>query len=807
MVDVSLSFVSVGANRVAGCTDWGNNNLFAYAAGKFIALYDPIQNRVIGTLRGHSDRVNTVRWITNGTNPEVELVSGAVDAKIIIWRKNNDRWESCTIIKDHKESVTNVAALVDKDFGHTFIASTSTDGTVMIYKRDNFDAEWVQDGVLKFGNKMMESVSLTFLPQSRTVCVATGGLDALIHIYIRTAEKKYTKMCSLSGHQDWIRALRFVTCDDGDVVLASASQDTKIRLWKVKKRALDEEQTEKVVMDVDISALSKGEESFSLSHNAHVIIHESQRWTIMLDALLTGHEAWIHSLHWHPPIVTQDHVHQPMRLLTSSMDRTMMIWSPTEAGIWNNEVRMGEFGGLSGLFGQMGYFSACFSPDANMIMATGYHGAFHLWKKENDNEWRPQVSISGHFNGVMDASWDPRENYFITTSLDQTTRLFTQWSKTGTWHEIARPQIHGYDLECLAFIDNGEIEHRIVTGADEKVLRVFEAPQTFLDSLLNIANIETHSNGVPRASAAQVPALGLSNKAILEGETDPHSRQEFDEYDQDVPFIPMVLEKPPFEEQLLQNTLWPEIQKLYGHVDELVCVATNHRGTHLAAACSAKVAEAACVKIWDTRTWREVDSLSGHTLTVTQIAFSPDDKHMVSVSRDRNIIVYGLDDSGHYRALIGQKGHERIIWGCSWSYDSKFIATGARDKAVKIWDAQNVDQLAQQEGKKTGMKEIAIVKLAEPVTAVEFIQKVIHIYGHDYMFAVGMENGQIAVMSGVVDQQTNQWRVTLLNNIDVSMCHVDTVRRVRWRTVNDNKYQLLSCSTDHSVRVFDILQK
>lgn len=520
----------------------------------------------------------------------------------------------------------------------------------------------------------------------------------------------------------------------------------------------------------------------------------------MLDALLTGHEGWIHSLHWHPSVVTNDGVHQPMRLLTSSMDRTMMIWVPTEAGIWTNEVRMGEFGGLSGLFGQMGYFSARFSSDAKLIMATGYHGAFHLWKYE-DEEWRPQVSISGHFGPVMDASWDPRDNYFITTSVDQTTRLFAQWALTKTWHEIARPQIHGYNLECLAFIDDGEIEHRIVTGADEKVLRVFEAPQTFLDSLSNIAGVSTKHSNVPRASAAQVPALGLSNKAILEGETDPNSKQEFDEYEQEVPFVPIVLERPPFEEQLLQNTLWPEIQKLYGHANELVCVAVNHAGTHLASACSAKVAEVASVKIWDTRTWREIDSLSGHTLTVTQIAFSPDDSHMVSVSRDRNLIIYGRDGD-LYKPLIGQKGHERIIWGCSWSHDGKFIATGARDKLVKIWDAQNVDELARQEGvKKAGMPTVAKVTCKQPVTAVEFVNKVLHNYGYEYMFAVGMEDGEISIMHSKADQGV--WKIELLVNVDLSLCHVETIRRLRWRSVQD-EYQLLSCSTDHSVRLFDI---
>jgi WD40 repeat protein len=99
---------------------------------------------------------------------------------------------------------------------------------------------------------MMESVGLTFFPQSKIVCLATGGLDFLIHLFVRRDANQYFKACSLVGHQDWIRALRFVTCDDGNVMLASAAQDTKVRLWKFTKREQEERQ---VVMDVDISAL------------------------------------------------------------------------------------------------------------------------------------------------------------------------------------------------------------------------------------------------------------------------------------------------------------------------------------------------------------------------------------------------------------------------------------------------------------------------------------------------------------------------------------------------------------------------
>jgi len=56
--------------------------------------------------------------------------------------------------------------------------------------------------------------------------------------------------------------------------------------------------------------------------------------------------------------------------------------------------------------------------------------------------------------------------------------------------------------------------------------------------------------------------------------------------------------EPPTEEDLVQNTLWPEIQKLYGHVYEVYCLASSNDHKWLASAAKATSLELASIIIW-----------------------------------------------------------------------------------------------------------------------------------------------------------------------------------------------------------------
>lgn len=66
---------------------------------------------------------------------------------------------------------------------------------------------------------------------------------------------------------------------------------------------------------------------------------------------------------------------QPLKLLTASLDKTVVVWAPeTQSGVWLEEARMGEVGGNT-----LGFFGACFGPVGAAILAHGYQGGLHIW--------------------------------------------------------------------------------------------------------------------------------------------------------------------------------------------------------------------------------------------------------------------------------------------------------------------------------------------------------------------------------------------------------------------------------------------
>ena len=149
-------------------------------------------------------------------------------------------------------------------------------------------------------------------------------------------------------------------------------------------------------------------------------------------------------------------------------------------------------------------------------MANGKTGSFRVYKTvdKEARTWEAVLGVTGPTREVTDLVWSLNGEYFSMTSLDQTTRLFAPWVKNrdfDTWHEFARPQIHGYDMICLDNIS----ATKYVSGGDEKLLRGSEMTHSISRLLHNFCGIDIVSSESQEElpESASLPVLGLSNKA------------------------------------------------------------------------------------------------------------------------------------------------------------------------------------------------------------------------------------------------------------------------------------------------------
>ncbi|KAL4402202.1 Elongator subunit Elp2 [Malassezia pachydermatis] len=976
-------------------------------------------------------------------------------------------------------------------------------------------------------------IALVRMPGPAPVMLMAVALtEKRLFLYQRDGDAPFTLCLRLEGHTDWPRALDFTVAADVhrptelSVYLASASQDSHIRLWKwqtdVSGSCGDTNDTTPrdtfEEMAQDLMPDDQG-----IKTKTHWLTMGGRPWALSLDALLLGHDAWVTDVRWCP---TRAGTAPRAVLLSSSVDNSVMMWSPhvlssdaTSAwcalsdpeaaqSMWLPMHRLGDVGSLSG-----GFLGARWHPSSAWhtpaVAAHDRQGALHVWQRSADKKWAPLWTVSGHAGAAQSVAWEPLGDYFLSTGLDRTTRLHGTWhnADTRTWHELARPQTHGYDMHDAAWLDRTTF----VSAADEKVLRVFGAPQAFVTSaqqlrtfqtmpqtrhvlalevreraqwhqgealrdamyaamesrpaalsvlvfaealhdctrawpsstcslrdveallqqlylqawaaavaqdhlladitvyilpaasstpqaqalvtqwarthtmvqglwdvegafrpasswsvwplpvhtvplgpcssdvppmeytsaaqgpvvavggtfdhlhighklLLSMAALcatdtlivgvtgpelltskkhreyvesiehrqaavrhfvrdlrstiaplhtdcvaihdvcgpagtaealrvlvlteETVSggqviadtrakNGVPpvhtyvvrlvdahgnasstaaskvgstgirawlaakhiepgmeatqllggaletRASAAHVPPLGLSNRAV-----------ESSSSSSDV--ATPTFTTPPGPESLASLTLWPELEKLYGHGYELLSVAIDPVTQLIASTCKATTATHAVVRLFDGQArFKPCGSpLEGHALSITRVAFSPDGRYLLSVSRDRSWRVF-VRHADEYVPWIGERAHARILWDGAWAWEapSTLFATASRDKTVKVWS------LIPDTSKPYTL--CATLALKDAVTCVA--------WGPQHTLAVGLEGGDVVVYTAErTTSSTYEWRV----QFTLSRHHTGTVHRLAFRppgawedSYHQVSYQLLSAGDDGCVRL------
>lgn len=393
-------YVSCSCNRVPYCADWGANGLVCFGTCNAVAIYRPCARigRILHTLHRHRDRVTTVRWIGPGEGaPESELLSGSVDGTVIVWSENREsNVYRDTAVLDARDIVTFADSLrlsdgsASRDASTTFprllICAGTTSGELKLWSReDNADVRVIQ--TITFGRKLPIHCRLARLPNTERPLLAVALEDASVLLYAADSdtESNFVRIQSLLGHKDWVRCIDFSYDNDGSALLATGSQDTTIRLWR-------------------ISGIAAASSSDELLQERDIFKANDREYNVTLESVLCGHEGWIYGAHWQS-VKEENSDRRSLRLLSCSLDKSMIVWQTDDVtGVWTEKVRVGEVGGNS-----LGFYGCKFGPDGLHILAYSFQGSFHIWKYSRDiANWAPLYAPSGHFSEVVDLCWEPK---------------------------------------------------------------------------------------------------------------------------------------------------------------------------------------------------------------------------------------------------------------------------------------------------------------------------------------------------------------------------------------------------------------
>ncbi|KZO90530.1 WD40 repeat-like protein [Calocera viscosa TUFC12733] len=129
------------------------------------------------------------------------------------------------------------------------------------------------------------------------------------------------------------------------------------------------------------------------------------------------------------------------------------------------------------------------------------------------------------------------------------------------------------------------------------------------------------------------------------------------------------------------------------HIGPVLCVRWSNSGRLLASG-----SDDGLVMVWDldpsgagkvfgeeevnVEGWKALRRLAGHESDVSDLAWSPQDRFLASVSVDSSVIVW---DGYSFDRVAKLNGHNGFVKGVCWDPVGQYLATQSDDKSVRIW--------------------------------------------------------------------------------------------------------------------------
>ena len=168
------------------------------------------------------------------------------------------------------------------------------------------------------------------------------------------------------------------------------------------------------------------------------------------------------------------------------------------------------------------------------------------------------------------------------------------------------------------------------------------------------------------------------------------------------------------------------------------------------------------------KTKRNIATFKGHTDWVWSVTYSPDGKTLASGGRDKTVKLWDVNAK---RNIATFKGHTYSVYSVTYSPDGKTLASGGRDKTVKLWDVNTQRNIATFKG-----------------------------HTNSVFFVTYSPDGK-TLASGAADKTVKLWDVNTQRNIATFEGHTDWVYSV---TYSPDGKTLASGGRDKTVKLWDV---
>ncbi|AOX00430.1 hypothetical protein BJP34_14050 [Moorena producens PAL-8-15-08-1] len=215
------------------------------------------------------------------------------------------------------------------------------------------------------------------------------------------------------------------------------------------------------------------------------------------------------------------------------------------------------------------------------------------------------------------------------------------------------------------------------------------------------------------------------------------------------------------------------------------------------------------VRLWNTETGQLIHTLEGHTDDVNGIAFSPDGKQILSGSYDDTLRLWDTETGQLIHTL---EGHTSSVTEIAFSRDGKQILSGSFDNTVRLWDTASGQLIHTLEGHTSSVTDIAFSPDGKQIISSSRDKTVrlwdtasgqlIHtLEGHkDWVKAIAFSPDGKQIISGSYDYTLRLWDTETGQLIHTLEGHTDDINAIAFSP--DGK-QIISGSYDYTLRLWD----